>query len=215
MNQGFFSQADLDRITEAVRAAESKTSGEIVPYFVLQSDHYGVAHWRGGVMLASFGMLASLVIHTMSKSWLPYGILEMSGTIVAFYSFGMLLTRFIPSFRRFVLGHALIEQRVNQRASLAFLSEEVFKTRERTGILIFLSFFERRVVVLGDSGINAKVAQSDWQGIVNTIIKSVKHGNPADGLVGAIQQCGELLLQHGVERRRDDTDELSDSLRIG
>jgi putative membrane protein len=215
MNHSPFSQSDLDRITEAVRSAESKTSGEIVPYFVTQSDDYSIARWRGGVALAAIAMLVTLAFQMMSKTWLPLGVLELSGTIVGAFILGILLVRAVPSVRRLMLGHALMDHRVSQRASVAFLSEEVFKTRERTGILIFLSFFERRVIVLGDSGVNAKVAQSDWQGIVHTIVKSVKQGKPADGLVDAIRQCGDLLQTHGVERLRDDTDELSDSLRIG
>lgn len=215
MKQHLFNQSDLDRITEAVRAAESKTSGEIVPYFVERSDDYTVTSWRSGAILASIATLASLVLYTMSKSWLPFGVMEISGIIVAAFLLGFLLARSLPPYKRFLLGHATIDQRVSQRASIAFLSEEVFKTRERTGILIFLSFFEQRVIVLGDSGINTKVQKSDWDGIVNTIVKSIHQNRLADGLVDAIGQCGNLLQQHGVERRRDDTDELSDSLRIG
>jgi putative membrane protein len=215
MNQNPFSQSDLDRIAQAVRTAESKTAGEIVPYFVNQSDDYSVARWRGGVACSSLAILASLTVQMMSTTWIPYGILELSGAVVGAFLLGILIVRMFPAFRRLMLGHAIMQRQVSHRASVAFLSEEVFKTRERTGVLIFMSFFERRVVILGDSGINSKVAQSDWDGIVQTIIKSVKQGKPAEGLVDAIRQCGELLQQHGVERRRDDTDELSDSLRIG
>jgi len=215
MNQNPFSQSDLDRIAQAVRAAESKTSGEIVPYFVNQSDDYSVARWRGGVTCSALAIIASLAAQMMSKTWIAYGILELSGAVVGAFLLGVIFVRVVPGFRRLMLGHAIMERQVSHRASVAFLSEEVFKTRERTGVLIFMSFFERRVIVLGDSGINSKVAQSDWDGIVQTIIKAVKQGKPADGLVEAIRQCGELLEQHGVERRRDDTDELSDSLRVG
>jgi len=215
LSQHPFSQSDLDRIAQAVRSAESKTSGEIVPYFVTQSDDYSIARWRGGAALAAIALLVLLAVQMTSKMWFPLGDLEFSGMIVGAFLLGMLLVHTVPSLRRLMLSHAHMDHLVAQRASVAFLSEEVFKTRERTGILIFLSFFERRVVVLGDSGINAKIDPSDWRGIVQTFIKSVKQGRTADGLIDAIQQCGELLQRHGVERRRDDTDELSDSLRIG
>lgn len=215
MNQNLFSQADLDRIADAVRNAESRTSGEIVPYFVYESDKYAVARWRGGAACAAIGTISLLALQMMSTSWLPVEILEFSAIIVAAFLLGMGLVSFVPFLKRLMLSHGIMDHYVSRRASVAFLSEEVFKTRERTGILIFLSFFERRVVVLGDSGINAKVAQSDWQGIVDSMIDSIKQGRTADGLVSGIQRCGELLQRHGVERRRDDTDELTDSLRIG
>lgn len=215
MSSSSFSQADLDRITAAVKEAESKTSGEIVPYFVEQSDDYRVASWRGGVTAGAAAMLLSLLVHTVVNIWLAYSMFELSATIAAGCGLGVFLVRIIPSLRRFFAGQSLMEHRVSQRASLAFLSEEVFNTRERTGILIFLSFFERKVVVLGDSGINAKARQEDWKGIVQIIVQSMRAGKPADGLVEAIRQCGMLLQQHGVQRRDNDKDELSDNLRIG
>jgi len=210
-----FDQSDIDRIAEAIRLAESKTSGEIVPYFVERCDDYAVASWRSGAILASIALLASLALHSFSKAWLPFGVLELSGVVVGAFLLGVVLARTLPPFKRSLISHAMIDARVSQRAAAAFLSEEVFKTRERTGILIFLSFFERRVLVLGDSGINAKVAKSDWDGIVSTIVKSIRERKMTDGLVEAIGKCGDLLQKHGVERRRDDTDELSDTLRIG
>lgn len=214
-NQHPFSQSDLDRVAGAVREAESKTSGEIVPYFVSQSDDYGIAHWRVGIMFAAVATLILLAYPILFQSWLPLGNLGFSAMIIGALLLGMACAHFIPSLKRLMVSHAVLDHRVSQRASVAFLAEEVFKTRERTGILIFLSFFERRVVVLGDSGINAKVAQSEWNEIVQTIVKSIKQDKPIDGLVDAIHQCGELLQRHGIERRRDDTDELNDSLRIG
>jgi len=215
MSSSPFSQADLDRITATVKEAESKTSGEIVPYFVDQSDDYRVASWRGGVTAGATAMLLSLLVHTVVNIWFAYSMFELSATIAVGFGLGVFLVRIIHSFRRFFAGPSLMEHRVSQRASLAFLSEEVFNTRERTGILIFLSFFERKVVVLGDAGINAKARPEDWEGIVRTIVQSMRDGKPADGLVEAIRQCGTLLQKHGIQRRDDDLDELSDNLRIG
>jgi len=210
-----FSQADLDQIAEAVRAAESKTSGEIVPYFVYQSDDYAIARWRGGASLSGIAMMVCLVVLMMSKTWIGIGLLEFSAIVLAAFLLGMVCVRVSAALKRLMLGHVLLEHRVSLRASAAFLSEEVFKTRERTGILLFVSFFERRVVILGDSGINAKVAQADWDAIVHSLVGKVKSGKTVDGLVDAIHQCGELLQKHGVQRQHDDTDELSDGLRIG
>lgn len=126
----------------------------------------------------------------------------------------MLLVRFVPAAKRLFAGRALLERRVAQRAAEAFISEEVFKTRDRTGILIFLSLLERKVLVVGDAGINAKVEKNDWHDIVGRVVKGIRTGKPAEGLIEAIQQCGELLQRHGVTIRPDDQDELPDSLRL-
>lgn len=78
-----------------------------------------------------------------------------------------------------------------------------------------MSFHERTVVVLGDSGINAKVQQHEWDGIVQTIVAGMKRGKQADGLIQAIGQCGDLLRKRGIKRRVRDKDELSDRMRVG
>jgi len=210
----YFTEDDLARISAAVKAAESKTSGEIVPFFVPQSDDYEEATWRGAVMFGALPLAILAFLRLFSDYWLATSALRI---ILLFFStsiLGALLVRFIPRMRCFFAGKDLLQHRVSLRASRAFVSEEVFKTRDRTGILIFLSFMERIVVVLGDSGINAKVQQSDWDGIVQTIVGGMKTKQPAEGLIRAIGQCGELLQKHGVARKSDDSDELSDQLRI-
>ena len=116
--------------------------------------------------------------------------------------------------RRLVLSGEEMDREVRQRAVEAFVEHEVFATRERTGVLIFLSLFERRVVVLGDSGINARVKPGEWDGIVAGIVAGIKRGQPGQALVEAIGRCGELLQREGVERRADDANELPDRLHL-
>jgi putative membrane protein len=150
-----------------------------------------------------------------TTAWLPVDFVGMALVSLFSAAAGALLTYFIPSLQRLFAGKEVMESRVQQRAMQAFVAEEVFATRERTGILIFLSLLEHKVIVLGDSGINARVRQSDWDGIVKIVTSSVRQGKPADGLAAAIMECGRLLEQHGVQRRGDDRDELPDNLRIG
>lgn len=209
-----FTQPDLDRIATAVKEAEHKTSGEIVPYVVDRSDDYDEAVWRGGFLCAMIALSVFLVARLFTDQWLPSTITIIL-IIFAAAGVGLFLVKFIPALKLFFAGGDDIERRVSQCAKEAFLTEEVFKTRDRTGILIFLSLLEKRVVVMGDAGINAKVAESEWKEIVQRIVDGMRAGKPADGLIDAIHQCGKLLQAHGVEIRTDDKDELSNALRMG
>jgi putative membrane protein len=209
-----FNEENLARIKEAVQSAEKKTSGEIVPYVVEMSDEYERAVWRGASVGGGIAILAFLVVYTYTGVWLPFSLPVVLGFVLAAFGLGMLLTHFIPPLKRALAGRALITKRVAQRAAEAFISEEVFNTRERTGILIFMSVFERRVLVVGDAGVNAHVKQSEWDDVVASIVRGIQQGNPTDGIVEAIKKCGALLERRGVERRADDTDELRDDLRL-
>jgi putative membrane protein len=209
-----FSEQDLKRIRESVKEAEKKTSGEIVPFVVEQSDDYERAIWRGASAAGVFALAVFLGLHTFTEWWLPFNMPVVLLVALAAFGCGMALTHYIAPLRRILAGGALMRHRVSQRAAEAFLAEEVFDTRDRTGILIFVSLFERQVLVVGDSGINERVKQEEWDDVVQTIIQCIRRGSYADGLVEAIGKCGTLLERRGVERRSDDTDELRDELRM-
>jgi len=215
MEHRIFSQSDLDRIAAAVREAEGKTSGEIVPYFVEESDRYHESVWKGGVVFAALAGIIIVAASLLSTTWIGLGPIEIILILLGSTALGMILTHYLSFLKRLFAGNDLLEQRVAQRAAQAFIAEEVFETRDRTGILLFLSLLERKVIVVGDSGINAKVHQTEWQDVVDRVIMGINTGRPADGLVDAIQQCGTLLKLHGVKRRKRDVNELANRLRIG
>jgi len=214
MEHQLFSAGDLELITAAVRQAERKTSGEIVPYFVERSDAYEEAVWRGGALLGSLAAFVLASIHLFSEQWHGLGLVEVVLLVGGASGLGMALVYWIPALKRLLAGDTLLEQRVAQRAAQAFIAEEVFQTRDRTGILLFLSHLEHKVLVVGDSGINSKVDQSEWENVVSTMVKGVNEGRPAEGLIEAIDICGMLLQKHGVKRRKKDVNELSNRLRV-
>jgi putative membrane protein len=207
--------ADLARIKEAVHAAEAKTSGEIVPYVVAASDHYEEAELKALLVLAGATLLTFTGAAVFAERWNGMPLLDVTLWTMAAGLAGLVLTRFVSPVKRFFAGKAEMERRVMQRAREAFIAEEVFRTRDRTGILLFVSLFEHQVTVLGDAGINAKVEQSAWEEIVTLMVRGITNGSATDGLVAAIASCGTLLERHGVRIRPDDSNELDDSLRRG
>jgi putative membrane protein len=208
-----FPATDLQRVRDEVADAEKQTSGEIVPYIVERSDRYDSAVWRAG-MLTSFltiGLIA--ILRTTTDLWLTIGVTGTALTGLLAGIIAMFCTLLVPSVMRFFAGKELMDRRVAQRASEAFLAEEVFLTRERTGILVFVSLLEHRITVLGDSGINAKVAPKDWIDIRDQAIGFFRKGRPADGLVAAIRLSAALLVAHGFAGKPDDSNELPDRIR--
>jgi putative membrane protein len=127
---------------------------------------------------------------------------------------GYVATAVIRPLKLALTGAAKVEHRVRGRAAAAFLENEIFKTRGRTGVLVFLSLYERRVVILGDAGINAHVEQHEWDAIVGGIVEGIRAGHPGKALATAIARCGELLDRHGLKIGGDDADELPDQLQM-
>jgi putative membrane protein len=211
------SQAEKEAVQQSVKAAEERTSGEIVPYVVSRSDRYEVAYWRGAALVVGLALVAALLIHGFYEGWglgWVFTGIGMATLVVAAAALGVLAVWLIPPVLRFFAGHRLMTRRVHQRAMQAFVDEEVFKTQDRTGILLFVSILEHRIEVVGDEGIYRKVEDDDWVEVVETIREGIERKQLGDGLVAGIGLCGELLDRKGVEIKPDDVDELSDSVRV-
>jgi putative membrane protein len=207
-----FSEQDLEAVRQAVAAAEGETSGEIVPFVVDASDAYEGTLWKGTAIGALGGAVAAAVTHAAAGLW-GGGALWIGLPAAAGGALGFLLTAFVPALRRALIPADVLERRVRRRAAVAFVDEEVFDTEERTGILLFLSLFERRVVALGDAGINARVRQEEWVAITDAVAACIRAGRAGEALVEGIGACGRLLTRRGVEIRPDDRNELRDDLR--
>jgi putative membrane protein len=210
----FFSPADLKEIETAVHEAEARTAGEIVPYVVSHSDHYEAAAWKGATLGAFLAVVAAAALYELGGLWGGFLLAWVVVPPLVGGALGFTAAALIRPLKLWLAGPAAVDHHIHQRASAAFLENEVFRTRERTGILIFLSLFERRVVVLGDSGINARVEQREWDAVVAGIVEGIRSGQSGKALASGIQRCGEILARRGVAARLNDTDELPDQLRL-
>ena len=209
--------ADLERIKEAVTEAEQRTSGEIVPYIVERSDPYDVTLWRGAAIAAMLAIGLAGATYVLYDGWGLGWLYTGQGIAVLVLiagSLGALAGGFIHPLKRMLAGSTLLARTVHHRAMRAFVEEEVFNTRDRTGILLFISLLEHRIEVLGDEGINRRVTADDWTEVVIQIRDGIKKKKIAEGLIQAIDTCGRLLERHGVEIQPDDQDELSNELRF-
>ena len=199
-----FSDAARDAVSRAVEAAEARTSGEIVVMVVESSDDYTGVRMAAAAVLAFSAGVALLAFELDPRIWLPP--VQLAGFVLGFALGGLrpVLGRLVPSRIR--------AASVERASRLAFLAEGVVETRERTGILIYVSLLEHRVEVLADRGIHARVQPGTWDGVVARILDGIRTRRAEAGLVDAIVYCGELLAQH-FPPGPDDRDELSNRLR--
>jgi len=209
-----FSTQDLERIKVAVRNAEDKISGEIVPVFVEKSGYYTIANYRAALIGAAAIFLLIIIFDRYVPSLAVYDPLLIFVFSALGGLAGALKAHFIPFVRRMMLSQSHLDQATRKRAENAFLEEEVFNTRHRTGIMIFISFFEHEVMVMADRGISKVVEQREWDKMVRDIILNIKQDKVVEGIEAAIKRCGEILLEKGFLKTEDDVNELRDDLRI-
>lgn len=209
-----FSKDDRRRIDEAVHEAERGTSGEIVVVIVDSSDDYAQAPWRSAFALAGLVLLADFAYRHFATFWFSWNADTLTLAVVIASVLGFLAASW-PPWRRALAGNLRMHHAVRRAAEAAFAKSRVSETRDRTGILLFLSLTERQVVVLPDIGIATKAPEAAWTGVVESVVKGMKADRPADALVAAVKSCGDALRAAGFVARPDDANEIPDGARFG
>lgn len=203
----FLTAEQQARIEAAVQAAEKETSGEIVCMIQSASYHYPMADVIGATALS---LPLALAITPLAGGWLWMGLHNMwlflgcfALLFTAFY-FAVKHTLWLK--RPFISKHE-IDEEVKEAATISFFRHGLYRTRDATGVLIFISVFERKVWLLADQGINAKVPQGQWDATVSRITDGIRRKRPAEAIIEGIQSVGrQLKSQFPV--KPDDTDEL-------
>ena len=209
-----FSEADLQRIKTAVKDAESKISGEIVPVIVERSGVYSIASYRAALFFSTVTFALIIVFDRYVPALAIYDPRIIFTVVLTVGFAGAMLAYFLDPVKRWMITQQHMDKATRLRAESYFLNEEVFNTRKRTGIMIFVSFLEHEVIVMADKGISSVVDQKEWDKVVNALISKIKIGRTAEGLEAAIKRCGEILLEKDFTIAADDVNELKDDLRI-
>ena len=212
-----FTESDLRRIKDAVKVAENKISGEIVPVIVDRSGEYTIANYKGCLLAASLAYVVMIMLDRYvidASHTLFYDPVFIFAVVIVGGVLGALIPNFLDPVKRLLVARRYQDHATRQRAENAFLEEEVFNTRQRTGIMIFISFFEHEVIVMADSGISKVVDQKQWDSIVADLIINIRNGKVVEGLEEGIKQCGAILLEKGFSKTQDDVNELRDDLRV-
>jgi len=103
---------------------------------------------------------------------------------------------------------------VLDRAVVVFKDLSLHKTKQRNGVLFYVSINDHKFAIIGDAGINAVVPENFWDSTKEMVIDHFKKGEYTEGLINGIVRAGELLKQY-FPYHKDDTNELLDEISYG
>lgn len=182
------SETERKRVVEAIRAAESKTAGEIFCVITRASSGYRLVPIAWAALIALLVPLP-LIYFT---SW-PAGLIYMTQLIVFLAAMAILS---LPALRYRVVPRQAMHSRAHAEARRQFLAHGLHLTKERTGVLIFASVAEHYAEIVADAGINEKVTPKVWEDAVAAMVTAIGDGRPGDGFIAAVERCGAVLAEH-------------------
>ena len=205
--ENFLTDDERKKVEHAVKAAEKRTAGEIVVMIISSSYQYPLANVIGA---STFALPLALILTPLTGLWLWIGAQNMwlflGFLTVLFILFHEIINR-SGWLKRLFISQREIDDEVEEAAVTQFFDQGLYRTRDESGVLVLISVFERRVWILADRGINAKVAEDQWDDIVTMITEGIKQQRPADAICAAVEKIGDLLEAY-FPIKPDDTDEL-------
>ena len=217
------SEADHDKVSAAIAAAEAKSNGEIVAVATPISDAYHdvALHWA---LIPLFAVLAWAAwrptalewwYNFLLGGWQPEPTLSQLLTLLMVFAalkftIALLILKWMP-LRLALTPAATKHRRVRRRAVLVFKAAAERRTVGRTGVLIYLSMAERRAEIVADEAILKVTDEHTWGEAMAALIAEVREGRPGDGICAAIERVGVVLAEH-FPRSATDTNEIPDKL---
>jgi putative membrane protein len=204
---GVLVEPERARVREAIAAAERRSRGELVVVVLERSDAHLAARLLAGLCLALTLALATSLAFDSAP---PLALLAVLALGLAA---GWILASALPALARGFTSELQATRAAAEQALVEFQSQGLHETAERTGVLVFVSLYERRAIVMGDKAIHEKVGDAHWSRARDLLLDAAAHGRLCDGLVSAVEECGGVLAQH-FERGADDRNELPDRLVV-
>lgn len=188
-----------------VRKAEQATDAELVTVLAPASDGYRFIPTLWAALLA---MLTPLLVHELGFWMAWHEILMVQWAVWLLLT---LLFQWTPIKMRLVPA-SVKRHRASLMARLQFIEQGLHRTRERLGVLIFVSVAEHYVEILADDGVAQHIEDHVWQELIDDFVEQVRRGKVEEGFVECVQRTGEILAD--VFPPTHERNELSDDLVV-
>lgn len=201
----FFRDEAKQSAARSVKAVEAQTSAEVVLAVRKRAGDYRPAAYHAGFLVGGLVVLYLLV----APELFSIGDMALDGAIGFGLGFALALN-FSVVLRLFV-REKVQAQNVADAARVAFYDLGISRTSGRNGLLVFVSTFEQRALVLPDVGINPSSLGPKFEEARVALSAAVKRRDLA-AFHAALESLGPILGA-SMPRSEDDVNELSDEVQ--
>lgn len=201
----WMAQAAHARVRDAIVAIERQTGAEVVVTVAPRSGDYRHADTRFGALLS----FLALLVYYFYPAPLPDDLALL--LVVLCYPLGAAIAAVAAPLRRLLVRKQLLRHNLLREARSRFVEQGIGNTRDRTGVLVFVSRFERGVEVVPDVGIPVAAMGAAW----STAVQALDTAARAEDLTPFLAALADLgrVLASAVPRAADDQNELPDEVK--
>lgn len=199
----FLDDAARDGFAHAVQTIEGASGAEVVIAVRRRSAGYLHANVIVGAVIA-FAGLATMLFVEDEFSLMSILIDPFIAGLVA----GALIT-LSAGIQRVLTPAARRRREVEKAARATFVERGISNTRERTGLLVYISWLEREVALVFDSGLERKLSPEARAEAAQALTAAVPHGGAA--VATALEKLAPALAAV-APHRDDDINELPDAI---
>ncbi len=113
-----------------------------------------------------------------------------------------------------VVPRLLPLENARRRAIREFFRLGVDRTKDGSGVLLFLAVRSGRFEIVADQAINERVGDEAWNEIAVEITSHIRENGVGDGLEHGVRRIGGFLAHH-FPIQPDDVNELPDEVTFG
>jgi putative membrane protein len=191
-------EVEATSIERRIADVEASTGVQVVAAVVPRSDLYPELPWRAFALGASLAGLIALAIDLGAPVWLSaQALLMQTLAILSGGAAAGLVAMRVPWFARLFLRPQRAKAEVRQCAESLFLTRELFATPRRDAMLIMVSQFEHRVVIVPDVHYRGRVTTSEWEAVVAQMTPKLREGATAAALTAGLRAIEALLTGKG------------------
>ena len=180
-------KSGIQEIENAIKVAEQNTNAEIVPMIVKESSYS---------FKIELVALLTLVLAIVS-------FMQLHTTLISVFVFTLIYFKI----------KELKKKMIHQRGLIEFYQSSINKTKDNTGVLLFISLKEKQIEVIVDKKINLFVDSNTWNTLVDEMIFDIKDKSLSVSISNGIKSLGEILADI-CPKEENNTNEIPNQLII-
>ncbi len=197
---------EKQQLLTRVAAFEAATGVQLVTTMLPRCDDYPEIPWKAFAAGVAFGTLIAMLSLLVPGLGVLRALADLTPEMPLVLVLGAGLVSggiaiAVPPAARLFLSAARAEGEVRQTAQALFLEHELFKTGTRTGVLMLVSAFEHRVVVLADRGLRAQLPDGAFDEVVAAMTETLRSTAWSAAFTAGIEKLEAIVRAHGFVGR--------------